>query len=161
MIKNTIIHQLINQLRRIKPETIYARSVDNFDLSEAEHMNRAQLDQGKLSDNTQMDTYAPRTVEDTYDIRTRKVSRTEPISFKDTGSFHKSIKAKVNRKGDLVFSSRAKTYQYVRDYIGERTNADSEDSALGLTPENLKDWYEYFIAEKFKDNLINRILYGQ
>jgi hypothetical protein len=154
MIKNTVIHQLINQLRRIKPETIYARSVSGEALEEAANANRDQLEQGKLANNNNTGGYKKAT-ESYNNSRKTKVSAGEPIKFKDTGAFHKSIKAKVKRDGTLELSSRSKKAQLAQDYID---NSNNSGSVLGLTDENYETWYKVFVEQQFQKMLIDRIL---
>jgi len=156
----TILDDLIANLKRIKPETVYARSVSTEALDEAANANRDQLEKGTLSDGAILPPYAKNTVLDTWKIRTRKVNDTEKISFKDTGDFHKSIKAQVNTKGDLTLKATSQSYKKVKEFIEFRTNSD-ENAALGLTPENLKSWYKFFVDAEFKKALFNRIRYGQ
>ncbi|MEY3421060.1 MAG: hypothetical protein RIR48_1349 [Bacteroidota bacterium] len=157
MIKDTVIHELIKQLKRIKVETVYSRSVSSDALEQASNLNRLQLEQGVLDSGEIIGGYKKAT-EGYNNVRTTKVIAGEPIKFKDTGAFHKSIRAKITRDGDLALTSRSKKAIYAQDYV-DGTNKSG--SVLGLTDENLKDWYEVFVEEQFKKNLINRILYGQ
>ena len=157
MIKDTVIHELIKQLKRIKFETIYSRSVDSNALEEAANLNRLQLEQGIIDSGEIIGGYKKAT-EGYNNVRKTKVTAGEPIKFKDTGAFHKSIKAKITRDGDLALNSRSKKAIYAQAYV-DGTNKSG--SVLGLTDENLKDWYKIFVEDNLKKNLINRILYGQ
>jgi hypothetical protein len=156
MIKDTVVHELIKQLKRIKIETMYSRSVDSQALEEAANLNRLQLEQGIVDTGSAIGGYKKAT-EAYNNVRKTKVSAGEPIKFKDTGAFHKSIKAKITKEGALALTSRSKKAVYAQSYVDKTTDGN----VLGLTNQNLKDWYKIFVEENFKKNLINRILYGQ
>jgi hypothetical protein len=156
MIKDTVIHDLVKELKRIKFETIYSRSVDSEALEQAANLNRLQLEQGIVDTGSAIGGYKKAT-EAYNNVRKTKVSAGEPIKFKDTGDFHKSIKAKITRDGNLSLNSRSKKAIYAQSYVDKTTDGN----VLGLTNQNLKDWYKIFVEDNLKKNLINRILYGQ
>lgn len=153
MIK-TEFHALIDQLRRIKPETILRRAVTQEALDAAADMNRAQLEKGKLENGANTGGYKKATERRNLK-RVTKVKAGEPIQFKNTGRFHKSIKAKITRDGELQLMSRSNKLQFAEEYTAGKGNV------LGLTDENLEIWYNRFVAEDFKKALVERILYGQ
>jgi len=155
----TIIDELIANLKRIKPETIYARSVSTDALDEAANANRDQLEKGTLSDGSTLPNYKKAT-EARNNKRTTKVSTSDIIKFKDTGSFHKSIKAKITRNGDLKLTSSSRKAVLAQDYV-DNGSISTQGTVLGLTQENLKDWYDQFVQVNFKKALFDRIRYGQ
>jgi plastocyanin len=154
MIK-TVFDDLIAELKRIKPETIYSRSVTTEALEEAANANRDQLDKGMLDNGQTTGGYAKNTETKYNDTRTTKVSAGDAVKFKDTGKFHKTIKAKVTRDGEIKITSASKKLEYAKDYISGKSG-----NVLGLTDENLQAWYKQFVEDDFKRNLLNRILYG-
>jgi hypothetical protein len=154
MIK-TVFDDLIKELKRIKPETVYSRSVTTEALDEAANANRDQLEKGILDNGQTTGGYSSATVARNRE-RTTKVSASDVIKFKDTGKFHKTIKAKITRDGNLQLTSASKKLQYAEDYV-----EGVSGNVLGLTDENLEKWYNQFVQDTFKRNLLNRILYGQ
>ena len=156
MIK-TIFDDLIANLKRIKPETIYSRSVTTEALEEAANANREQLNQGELDNGDIIGNYSART-EAYNNVRTTKVTRGDVIKFKDTEEFHKSIKAKITRDGELNLSSKSRKAKLAQEYVEDKGGSGS---VLGLQEENLQRWYAQFVEEDFKKALIDRILYGQ
>jgi hypothetical protein len=155
MIK-TVFDDLISELKRIKPETIYSRSVTTEALDEAANANRDQLEKGILDSGQTIGQYSKNTEKLYNDRRTTKVSQGDLVKFKDTGKFHKTIKAKITRDGNLKLTSASKKLQYAEDYV-----EGVSGNVLGLTDENLEKWYNQFVQDTFKRNLLNRILYGQ
>jgi hypothetical protein len=155
MIK-TVFDDLISELKRIKPETVYSRSVTTEALDEAANANRDQLEKGILDNGQIIGQYSKNTEKLYNDRRTTKVSQGDLVKFKDTGKFHKTIKAKITRDGNLQLTSASKKLQYAKDYV-----EGVSGNVLGLTDENLEKWYNQFVQDTFKRNLLNRILYGQ
>ena len=155
----TIIDELIANLKRIKPETVYSRSVTTEALDEAANANRDQLEKGTLSDGSTLPNYKKAT-EARNNKRTTKVTTSDIIKFKDTGAFHKSIKAKINRNGELKLVSSSRKAILAQDYV-DNGSISKEATVLGLTPENLKDWYDQFVEASFRKALLDRIRYGQ
>tara|TARA_R110000850_G_scaffold275955_1_gene416421 strand:- start:11345 stop:11812 length:468 start_codon:yes stop_codon:yes gene_type:complete len=155
MIK-TVFDDLIKELKRIKPETIYSRSVSTEALDEAANANRDQLEKGILDNGQIIGQYSKNTEKLYNDRRTTKVSQGDLVKFKDTGKFHKTIKAKITRDGNLKLTSASKKLQYAEDYV-----EGVSGNVLGLTDDNLERWYNQFVQDTFKRNLLNRILYGQ
>ena len=153
----TVIDDLIRSIKRIKPETIYARSVDQEALDEAVEANKAQLERGELDNDISLANYSRETVARNNKRRT-KVSTSDVIKFKDTGNFHRSIKAKITRDGELTLYSRSKKSQYSQDYVDARPDLYEDGSVLGLQEHNLSIWYEQFVEDKFQQMLIDRIL---
>ena len=156
MIK-TVFDDLIAELKRIKPETIYARSITTEALDEAANANRDQLDKGMLDNGQTTGGYSKATVARNRE-RTTKVSTSDVIKFKDTGKFHKTIKAKITRDGEIKITSNSKKAQLAQDYVDKK--GLTTGNVLGLTDENLQAWYKQFVEDDFKRNLLNRILYG-
>lgn len=156
MIK-TVFDDLIKELKRIKPETIYSRSVSTEALDEAANANRDQLEKGILDNGQTTGGYSSATVARNRE-RTTKVSTSDVIKFKDTGKFHKTIKAKIARDGNLSLTSSSKKAQLAQEYVDKK--GLSTGSVLGLTDDNLEKWYNQFVQDTFKRNLLNRILYG-
>lgn len=153
----TIIDDLIKNLKRIKPETIYARSVSKEALDEAANANVDQLENSQLDNGQQIGGYSKAT--EAYNVKRKtKISAGNPIIFKDTGQFHKSIKAKITRKGDLEIYSRSKKAILVQSYVDKNSSTVTGGNVLGLTDQNLHDWYEYFVEDTFINNLTDRIL---
>jgi hypothetical protein len=155
----TILDDLIANLRRIKPETVYARSVSTEALDEAANANRGQLEKGILSNDTTLPNYKKAT-EARNNERVTKVTTSDIIKFKDTGQFHKSIKAKINRNGDLKLTSSSRKAVLAQDYVSANS-ITSDGTVLGLTQDNLHRWYKFFVDAEFKKALFNRIRYGQ
>jgi hypothetical protein len=155
MIK-TVFDDLISNLKRIKPETIYSRSVSQEALDEAVQANISQLERGELDSEQSIGNYSKSTVA-RNEKRVTKVSTSDVIKFKDTGKFHKTIKAKVTRDGDLKITSRSKKAQFAQDYVDKN---GLTGNVLGLQEDTLLEWYERFVDAEFKRNLVNRILYG-
>lgn len=155
MIK-TVFDDMIAELKRIKPETIYARSVTTEALDEAANANRDQLEKGMLDNEQTTGGYAAGTVARNRE-RTTKVSTSDVIKFKDTGKFHKTIKAKVTRDGEIKLTSASKKAQLAQDYVDKK--GLTTGNVLGLTDENLHAWYKQFVEDEFRRNLLNRILY--
>jgi hypothetical protein len=158
MIK-TVFDDLIKELKRIKPETVYSRSVTTEALDEAANANRDQLEKGILDNGQIIGQYSKNTEKLYNDRRTTKVSQGDLVKFKDTGKFHKTIKAKITRDGNLQLTSASKKAQLAQEYVDKK--GLSTGSVLGLTDENLEKWYNQFVQDTFKRNLLNRILYGQ
>jgi len=155
----TILDDLIANLKRTKPETVYARSVSTQALDEAANANRDQLEKGTLSNSARINTYAAGTVARNED-RVTKVTTSDVIKFKDTGKFHQSIKANITRNGDLKLTSSSIKASFAQQYV-DAVNPTKDGTVLGLTPENLKSWYKLFVDAEFKKALFNRIRYGQ
>jgi len=153
MIK-TKFDEIIKNLRRIKGETILKRSVNQEALDVAADMNRAQLEDGKLENGASTGGYKKGTVERNRE-RVTKVTAGDSVKFKNTGRFHKSIKAKITRDGDLQLSSRSNKLPHAIKYT------EGMGDVLGLTDDNLEIWYKNFVREEFKKALINRLVYGQ
>ena len=153
MIK-TEFDTLILNLKRIKPETILKRSVTQEALDAAADLNRAQLEKGQLENGATTGGYKKAT-EGRNRQRITKVTAGQPIQFKNTGKFHKSIKAKITRDGELQLNSRSNKLQYAQEYT------EGIGNVLGLTDENLELWYKTFVEDAFKKALTDRILYGQ
>lgn len=149
-----IFEELISNLKRIKPETILMRSITTEALDAAVDLNRSQLEQGELSGGSVMPNYSKAT-EARNNLRTTKVSKSESIKFKDTGKFYDSIKAKVNKNAQLELKSNLSKSKRIQEFIEDRFRTD--EKALGLQPENLKLWYEQFVAPNFQKMLIDRI----
>jgi len=156
MIK-TVFDDLIKELKRIKPETIYSRSVSSEALQEAANANRDQLERGQLDSGQQTGSYAKGTEARNLERKT-KVSAGDAVTFKNTGSFHKTIKAKITRDGELRLTSSSKKAILAQEYVDKK--GQSEGNVLGLNEHNLQKWYEQFVEDSFKRNLLNRILYG-
>ena len=57
----TVIDDLIDNLRRIRPETILSRSVTSQALEAAADINREQLRQGELSSGEALNNYSKST----------------------------------------------------------------------------------------------------
>lgn len=153
MIK-TVIDDMISSLKRIKPETILQRSVPQSSLDIAVEINRAQLEEGQLNSGEQLGNYSKST-EGYNNYRQTKVSSSERIKFYDTGKFHKSIKAKITKDGQLNFNSSSNKLQKIRDYLQDKGYSGD---VLGLTDENLENWFETFIQPYFVKGLQDRIL---
>lgn len=154
MIKNTIIDELISNLKKIKPETILARSTTSEALRAAEDINRSQLMDGELDTGETLPNYAKAT-ESYNNKRSTKVTNSDRIKFYDTGAFHKSIKAKITNKGELALTSRSVKLEKIREYLEDKgANGD----VLGLQDEWLESWYETFVADNFVKMLTDRIL---
>lgn len=153
MIK-TVIDDMISSLKRIKPETILQRSVPQSSLDIAVEINRAQLEEGQLNSGEQLGNYSKST-EGYNNYRETKISSSERIKFYDTGKFHKSIKAKITKDGQLNFNSSSNKLQKIRDYLQDKGYSGD---VLGLTDENLENWFETFIQPYFVKGLQDRIL---
>lgn len=154
MITNTVIHRLIDNLNKIRPEAIYANSFDANDLAYAAKLNVDQLNQGQLTTGEMIGTYSDGTVA-RNNIRVTKVYYGDNIIFKDTGEFHKSIYAEVSKDGQLKLSSKSIKSMLAQDYVEAN---DKNGTVLGLQHENLKKLYHSKIDKKFKNNLISKIL---
>lgn len=152
--KGTVIDELISNLKRIKPETILQRSVPSSALEIAEQINRAQLEAGELSNGQEMNNYAKAT-ESYNTTRQTKVSSSERIKFYDSGKFHKSIKAKITKDGELNFTSKSNKLEKIRAYLTEKGYSGD---VLGLTDENLENWFETFVQPYFVKGLQDRLL---
>lgn len=153
MIK-TVIDDMISSLKRIKPETILQRSVPQSSLDIAVEINRAQLEEGQLNSGEQLGNYSKST-EGYNNYRETKISSSERIKFYDTGKFHKSIKTKITKDGQLNFNSSSNKLQKIRDYLQDKGYSGD---VLGLTDENLENWFETFIQPYFVKGLQDRIL---
>lgn len=152
--KKTVIDDLLSNLKRIKPETILQRSVPSNSLEIAADINRAQLQEGQLSNSQELNNYAKAT--ESYNMtRETKVSSSERIKFYDTGKFHKSIKAKITRDGNLNITSSSNKLVKIREYL---TDKGYGGDVLGLTDENLEDWFETFVQPYFVKGLQDRLL---
>lgn len=154
MIKNTIIDELISNLKRIKPETILIRATSSEALRAAEDINRSQLEDGELNDATILPNYAKAT-ESYNEKRNTKVTSSDRIKFYDTGAFHKSIKAKITNKGELALTSRSVKLERIREYLEDK---GASGDVLGLQDEWLEKWYETFVEDNFVKMLTDRIL---
>lgn len=153
----TIIDDLISNLKRIKPETIYARSVSKEALDEAANANVDQLEKGQLDNGQQIGGYSKAT--EAYNTKRKtKISAGDTITFKDTGQFHKSIKAKITRDGELEIYSRSKKAILAQTYVDKNSTIAGGGNVLGLNDQNLQAWYEYFVEDAFINNLTDRIL---
>jgi hypothetical protein len=150
----TAIDDLISQLRRIKPETILMRSVTDEALEVASDINREQLNRGELSDGGELNNYSKAT-EGYNSSRKTTISSSERIKFKDTGAFHKSIKAKITKDGVLQIKSGSKKAILAQEYVEDKGYSGN---VLGLQEEWEKKWYETYVHETFKRDLIDRIL---
>ena len=153
MIK-TEFDAMIKNLRRIKPETILRRAVTQEALDVAADLNRAQLEKGELENGARTGGYKKATVA-RNNKRITKVTAGAPIKFKNTGKFHKSIKAKITREGELQLNSRSNKLPLAQAYV------EGQGNVLGLTDENLQLRYENFVREEFKKALLNRLMFGQ
>lgn len=157
MIKNTIIDELISNLKKIKPETILIRATSSEALRAAEDINRTQLQQGELETGETLPNYAKRT-EKVYNVKRKtKVTTADVVKFYDSGAFHKSIKAKITNKGELALQSRSTKLNIVRAYV-ERKGLKGD--VLGLQDHWLDKWYETFVEDNFVKMLTDRILTG-
>lgn len=154
MIKNTVIDMLINNLKRIKPETILQRSVDSDALEVAQTINKQQLLDGELNNDEKLGNYSKAT-EGYNDYRTTRVTSSDRIKFYDTGQFHKSIKAKITRDGTLQMNSRSVKLDKIRAYLQD--NKYTGD-VLGLQEDELIRWFETFVQDRFVKTLTDRIL---
>lgn len=155
MIKNTIIDELISNLKKIKPETILARSTTSEALRAAEDINRSQLMDGELDTGETLPNYAKRT-EKVYNVKRKtKVTTADVVKFYDSGAFHKSIKAKITNKGELALQSRSTKLDIVRTYVEKK---GLKGDVLGLQDHWLDRWYETFVADNFVKMLTDRIL---
>lgn len=152
--KRTVIDDLISNLKRIKPETILQRSVPSSSLEIAADINRAQLQEGQLSNGQELGNYTKAT-ESYNNIRQTKVSSSERVKFYDTGKFHKSIKGKITKDGLLNLTSGSNKVEKIREYLAERGYSGD---VLGLTDDNLENWIETFVQPYFVKGIQDRLL---
>jgi hypothetical protein len=152
--KRTVIDDLISNLKRIKPETILQRSVPSSSLEIAADINRAQLQDGQLSNGQELGNYTKAT-ESYNNVRQTKVSSSERVKFYDSGKFHKSIKGKITKEGLLNLTSGSNKVEKIREYLAERGYSGD---VLGLTDENLENWIETFVQPYFVKGIQDRLL---
>lgn len=152
--KRTVIDDLISNLKRIKPETILQRSVPSSSLEIAADINRAQLQEGQLSNGQELGNYTKAT-ESYNNVRQTKVSSSERVKFYDTGKFHKSIKGKITKDGLLNLTSGSNKVEKIREYLAERGYSGD---VLGLTDDNLENWIETFVQPYFVKGIQDRLL---
>jgi hypothetical protein len=152
--KRTVIDDLISNLKRIKPETILQRSVPSSSLEIAADINRAQLQDGQLSNGQELGNYTKAT-ESYNNVRQTKVSSSERVKFYDSGKFHKSIKGKITKDGLLNLTSGSNKVEKIREYLAERGYSGD---VLGLTDENLENWIETFVQPYFVKGIQDRLL---
>ena len=150
----TVIDELIDNLKRITPETILQRSVTSDALEAAADINRSQLQDGELSSGEALNNYALAT-EGYNESRRTKISSNERIKFYDTGNFHKSIKAKITKKGELALESRSNKASLAQAYVEDK---GYQGNVLGLQDEWLSKWFENFVQDNFVKGLTERIL---
>lgn len=107
--------------------------------SVAEDLNIEQLEEGERSDGTSLPNYSPTSVA-VYG------KQPGPMTLRDTGAFHKSIKLKANANEADLYATDQKT-EYLKDTYGEEI--------IGLSEESLEELKEGYIKpsllEKFKD----------
>lgn len=152
--KRTVIDDLISNLKRIKPETILQRSVPSSSLEIAADINRSQLQDGQLSNGQELGNYTKAT-ESYNNVRQTKVSSSERIKFYDSGKFHKSIKAKITKDGLLNLTSGSNKVEKIREYLADKGYGGD---VLGLTDENLENWFETFVQPYFVKGIQDRLL---
>jgi hypothetical protein len=149
-----VIDLLQKQLKRITPRTILARAVTSEMLEIASDLNRDQLSKGELNNSEKVGKYSKST-EGYNSYRNTKVSSSDTIKFYDTGAFHKSIKGKINKDGELQMTSRSRKLERLRAYLEDK---GYEGDLLGLTDENLERWFETFVRDAYVKALEERIL---
>lgn len=154
MIKDTVIDALINNLKRIKPETILQRSVTSDALEVAQAINKQQLLDGELNNGEQLGNYSKST-EGYNSYRSTLVSRNDRIKFYDTGQFHKSIKAKITKDGQLQMDSKSVKLAKIRAYLQDKKYSGD---VLGLQEDELIRWFRTFVQDNFVKTLTDRIL---
>ena len=150
----TVIDELIDNLRRIKPETILSRSVTSQALQAAADINRSQLQDGELSSGEALNNYAKAT-EGYNESRSTKVSSSEKIKFYDTGVMYKTIKANITKDGQLALKSTSKKAALSQDYVKDK---GYNGNILGLQEEWVSKWFETFVQDDFLKALKDRIL---
>jgi len=150
----TVIDDLIENLKRIRPETILSRSVSSSDLQAAADINRDQLRQGELSSGESINNYSKST-EGYNESRQTKISSSERIKFYDTGAFHKSIKGSITKDGQLALKSASKKSALSQDYVKDK---GYEGNVLGLQEEWATKWFDTLVKDNFLKMLKDRIL---
>jgi hypothetical protein len=150
----TVIDDLIENLKRIRPETILSRSVSSSDLQAAADINREQLRQGELSSGESLNNYSKST-EGYNESRSTKVTSSEKIKFYDTGGMYKTIKGSITKDGQLALKSSSKKTALSQDYVKDK---GYEGNVLGLQEEWASKWFETLVKDNFLKMLKDRIL---
>jgi hypothetical protein len=155
-----IIEELIRNINKLEPPRAYSKSVTKEALDASSDLNRDQLENSTLTDGSSIGGYAKAT-ESYNNSRRTKITAGQPIKFKDSGGFHRSIRSKISKEGDLTLYSTSKKAIFAQDYVdGKFSRGNANRSVLGLTIPNLHIWYNQLVHEQFKKNLLNKILYG-
>lgn len=148
MIKDTIIDQLINNLKKLNIGEIASKTISNATINDAVDLNIDQLNSGTLSNNENVGNYSKAT-EEYNSYRSTKVTSSDRIKFYDTGQFHRSIKAQITKKGELKITSNSRKLPRLNAYLEDK---GFSGNLLGLTDESLSEWLDFF-----KSDLVNNI----
>ena len=146
--KRTVIDDLIDNFKRLDIGEVASQSITSATLNDAVDLNIQQLNDSELNNTEQVGNYAKAT-ESYNDYRSTKVSSSERIKFYDTGQFHRSIKASINKKGELKFNSNSRKLPRLNAYLEDKGYTGG---LLGLNEEKLASFLDFF-----KQDVVNGI----
>jgi hypothetical protein len=138
MINTKYLDDMIAKLSSFDVEGSIRKATESYSV-EAAALNVDQLESGISSLGTPTPNYSP---------RGKKRGRGR-ITFKETGAYHKSIRAVVTKTGRLSMTSSDKKAKYLRNYKGKTRT-------LGLTKKSMSKLKPRVLA-KFKSIFTNHM----